>query len=299
MEGTGAGGGLALMLLRGLRGTRYVVSSGDAVGPYLAKMYPATKPLGWAYERLLCRLSAGYLAWTPYLAGRALAFGAPRVATIPGWAASFEPVDREAARRRLGVEPDCLLFGIVGSLVWNKHVRYCYGLELLAALEQVDRPEVRVLVVGDGSGYRELARRAEMLGSRAILTGRVDPRDVPQYLAAMDVASLPQSVDQVGAYRYTIKLPEYLAAGLPIVTGQIPLAYDLDGGWLWRLPGEAPWDRRYIEALARVMRDLTQEEVSKRRALVPTGSVLFSRDQQQRRAVEFVNDVLARARPNA
>ena len=61
----------------------------------------------------------------------------------------------------------------------------------------------------------------------------------------MDVASLPQSVDGVGSFRYTTKLSEYLAARLPVVTGEIPLAFDLDDGWMWRLPGDAPWEERY------------------------------------------------------
>jgi hypothetical protein len=49
------------------------------------------------------------------------------------------------------------------------------------------------------------------------------------------------SVDQVGSFRYTTKLSKYLAFGLPVITGQIPLAYDLDDGWIWRLAGDAPW----------------------------------------------------------
>jgi glycosyltransferase involved in cell wall biosynthesis len=204
-------------------------------------------------------------------------------------------VEPASARRRLGVPSDCLVFGIVGSLEWNARVGYCYGLELLEALALVDRPDVRILIVGDGSGRGELERRAEALGARAILTGRVEPRSVPMHLAAMDVASLPQSVDKLGAYRYTIKLPEYLAARLPVVTGQIPLAYDLDGGWLWRLPGDAPWDRRYIEALAGLMRELTLEEVARRRSLTPSTTLAaFSRAEQQRRTVNFVEDVAAR-----
>ena len=43
-----------------------------------------------------------------------------------------------------------------------------------------------------------------------------------EFLAAFDLASLPQSVDRVGSFRYSTKLSEYLAAGLPIVTSQIP-----------------------------------------------------------------------------
>ena len=42
--------------------------------------------LAQAYERLLMRLSAGCIAWSPYLAGRALTLGAPRAMTAASWA---------------------------------------------------------------------------------------------------------------------------------------------------------------------------------------------------------------------
>src|SRR5688500_4900943 len=45
MEGTGIGGGLALIAASLLYGTRYVVSSGDAVGPFLRSHF-RVGPLG-------------------------------------------------------------------------------------------------------------------------------------------------------------------------------------------------------------------------------------------------------------
>src|SRR5216683_2580170 len=77
MEGTGLAGGLALLAARLMAGIPYVVSSGDAVGPYVAGRRPLLGPMFHLYERLLCRLSAGFIGWTPYLTGRALTFGAP------------------------------------------------------------------------------------------------------------------------------------------------------------------------------------------------------------------------------
>src|SRR5262249_9089365 len=76
MEGAGLAGGLGLLLARWLAGIPYVVSSGDAVGPFVAGLRPWLGPLFGLYERLLCRWSAGYIGWTPYLTGRALTFGA-------------------------------------------------------------------------------------------------------------------------------------------------------------------------------------------------------------------------------
>ena len=81
MEGTGVGGGLAVLAARFLGGVPYVVSSGDAVGPYIGLRHRRLAPLAALYERLLCRFAAGFIGWSPYLVGRALTFGAPRAMT--------------------------------------------------------------------------------------------------------------------------------------------------------------------------------------------------------------------------
>lgn len=298
MEGTGLAGGLGLLLCRWVAGIPYVVSSGDAVGPFVARLRPLLGPLFGIYERLLCRWSTGFIGWTPYLTGRALTFGAPRAMTAPGWAPfSLAPKDQAASRvrirRELGIAADDLVFGLVGSLAWTKRVGYCYGVELVRASERTSRGNLKVLIVGDGTGRNQLEQAAgKDLGDRIILTGRVSRDQVPNYLAAMDVASLPQSVDQVGAFRYTTKLSEYLAAGLPIVTGQIPLAYDLGDSWLWRLPGKAPWDDRYITALASLMGQLTSAELKVKQSAVPKSLPEFDREAQVRRVTDWLTDLL-------
>jgi Glycosyl transferases group 1 len=296
MEGTGIAGGLAVLAARAT-GVRYVVSSGDAVGPYLGSFRPWLRPVAALYERLLCRASSGYVGWSPYLAGRALTLGAPRAMTAAGWAPhrSGGVHDRAAARRRFGIPEDALVFGIVGSLGWHERAGYCYGAELVRAVARVERDDVCVLVVGDGSGRARLEELAgDRLGRSVMLPGPVPREEVPLALAAMDVGSLPQSVDGVGSFRYTTKISEYLAAGLPVVTGEIPLAYDLEDGWLWRLPGDAPWDERYVASLAELMRSLTAPEVEERRSRVPGDDSLFSLERQRRRVCGFVRDVARR-----
>jgi hypothetical protein len=106
----------------------------------------------------------------------------------------------------------------------------------------------------------------------------------------MDVASLPQSVDGVGSFRYTTKISEYLKARLPIVTGQTPLAYDLDEGGIWRLGGQAPWDERYIAELGELMSEVSPADVEARRP-PSDGGQLFSLEAQQRRVAAFIRDV--------
>ncbi len=296
MEGTGTAGGLTLLLLRVLLGVRYVISSGDAVGPFLGLRSRLLGVLGGAYERLLYRNCAGFVGWTPYLAGRALTFGAPRAMTAPGWARD-EPAPGARARIRgeLGVAPETIVIGLVGSLHWNERVGYVYGAEIVQAVRRTSRADVVACIVGDGDGLARLQELAgDDLGKRVLLPGRVAPEEVTDYLSAFDAGSLSQSVDRVGSFRYTTKLSEYLAAGLPVISGQAPLAYDLDEGYLWRLPGEAPWSATFIDSLSALLEGLSRAEIDRRREAVTALSWrLFDRDAQQRRMHAFLTDILA------
>ncbi len=295
MEGTGVAGGLTLLALDALLGVPFVFSSGDAVGPYLGMRSRLVGLLGGLYERALCRRCAGYVGWTPYLVGRAITLGARRAMTAPGWRReSPSHASREEIRETLGIRPDALLVGLVGSLNWNGRARYTYGAELVRAIGRVERADVIVCVVGDGPGRARLEEMAgDELGKRVLLPGRVAPSEVGAYLAAFDVASLPQSVDRVGAFRYSTKLGEYLAAGLPIITGQVPAAYDLELHGAWRLPGDAPWSSEYIDALAKLLETLTSEQIAARRGMASGQLEAFEKSAQQQRVSAFLRDILS------
>jgi len=304
MEGTGIAGGLALMLAKIMWGVRYVVSSGDAVGPFVRMFHPVLG-IGFSfYERLLCRLAAGFIGWTPYLTGRALTFGTPYAMTAPGWAQFHKSNEellagRSRIRRMLGISDDVIVIGIAGSLQWNSRVGYCYGYELVQAVKRTDRLDIAVLVVGDGDGRNHLEELSgEDLGRRVFLTGRVAREEVPDYLAAMDIGSLPQSLDGVGSFRYTTKISEYVAAGLPIVTGHLPMTYDLNGAWFWRLPGRTPWGEVYIAALADFMGGVSVGVAEERKSVmqvplhVAVNFSLFRRNEQIDKVTAFLEDLL-------
>lgn len=295
VEGTGIAAALPLMLARMLGRTRYVVSSGDAVAPFLALHSVAIYPVALAFEVLLCRLSSGFIGWTPYLVGRALTFGAPRGATAQNWSIHADTQsDRSAVRLRLGIPADATVFGLVGALIWTPRRGYCYGQELIRALRHCERDDIRVLIVGEGTGRPRLeGLLREHPDDRVLLIGEVPYDQVPTLLAAMDVASLPQSTDSVGAFRYTTKLSEYLSAGLPVITGRLPFAYDLDEGWVWRLPGAAPWDEVYERALGALMQEHSSEEIAARAAVAQAGVKHFDGAAQQARITAFVADILA------
>jgi len=300
MEGTGFAGGFSLLVARLFLGQRYVVSSGDAVGPWVATKSRLLAPLFGLYERLLYKCASGFIGWTPYLVGRALTFGVPRAMTAAGWAPFTRTIqerhtDRDAIRKHLGIEPTTLVIGIAGSLVWSKRVGYCYGWELVQAAIECKRDDVCWLIVGDGDGKSRLEQAADkVIHGRVLFTGRIPQAELPAYLAAIDIGSLPQSVDRVGSFRYTTKISEYLAYQLPFVTGQIPLAYDLSPDWLWRLPGNAPWDRKYIVSLARLVEQLSVEQVHLKRDAIPEQIEIFDRQTQIERTTAFIRDLLER-----
>jgi glycosyltransferase involved in cell wall biosynthesis len=297
MEGTGAVGGIAALLLKALLGVPFIVSTGDAVGPFLSARYPAFGLLGHVYERLLYRSSHGVIAWTPYLAGRALTFGARRTVTIPGWLPPdrnqrASGTERAYRRRKLDIGDSTLVVGIVGSLRWNSRREYCYGLELVRAIRMSQRADVAALIVGDGDGRERLiAAAGDDFGSRILLPGYVGREEVLSYLAAMDIASLPQSVDGVGSFRYTTKLVEYVAAGLPIVTGQIPASYDLDDGRFYRLPGDLPWGDDYVRALAELLDSLDHKTLFHAGNGTALIEQTFNAQAQQERLANFISDI--------
>jgi hypothetical protein len=302
MEGTGIAGGMAVMTARARHGIPYVVSSGDAVGPFVGARSRLAGHAFSRYEQELCRRAAGFIGWTPYLTGRALTLGSPRAMTAPGWSSFHLSNDERAAARRrvrarLGIPEKALVAGITGSLAWSGRYEYCYGRELVEASASSRRAregELHVLVVGDGDGRPHLeALAGARLGRTVHLTGRVPHAEVADHLSAMDLVTLPQSVDGVGSFRYTAKLPEYLALELPVAVNSIPLSYDLPGKWFWRLPGASPWDPAYLAALTRLLDEVTPEALAARAGETRKAEAFFEAGPQIRRVAEFVRDILA------
>ncbi|TFE22645.1 glycosyltransferase [Cohnella luojiensis] len=298
MEGTGLSGGMALLLGLSLRKVPYVISSGDAVGPYISSKHPMLGPLFNWYERRLYKHATGFIGWTPYLTGRALTYGSKFAMTAAGWAPSAlceEDIDRSRSyiRKRFGIPVNNIVVGIVGSLNWNRRAGYCYGYELVMAAQKLKRKDITVFIVGDGDGRGRLEKITDRANlSNVIYTGRIPREEVPKYLAAMDLASLPQSIDQVGSFRYTTKLSEYLSAGLPIVMGKTPMSYDLNGEWIYRIQGIKPWSDTYIESLVVLLEDISSQGIKERKKSVPRKPPLFDKDVQISNVSEFIQDIL-------
>lgn len=272
LESTGIGGGLPL-IQAAKRGLRYIVSSGDPVAGFFAITEgPVQGALFGAYEKQLYRKSVGFVGWTPYLTGRAIELGAPRAATVEGAVDTSlfrpDPDARAAFRARHGIPPEQLVCGLVGSLVWSERQQYAYGLELVEALARTKRRDLTVLIVGDGDARARLeARVPSEKRSQIVFTGRLPEAEVVAAMNAMDVGFITQTLDALGMYRLTTKLPEYLACGLPVAMSPIPGFFDYVGTAAgWALPASHPGRESFWRACADWWETLTPEEIALRRA---------------------------------
>ena len=298
-EGTGIVAGLNMIRAARTRRQRFIVSSGDPIGGFFhVTKGPAAGAVFGRYERALYRSCAGFVGWTPYLTGAALQMGARRAVTVEGAVdlQTFMPYDlaeRKAAKERFGLDPSHLVCGVVGSLRWTPRQSYCYGLELVEALRLVRRPDVSVLIVGDGNGREKLqARVPDVLRGRVVFAGRLPETDVVTALNAMDVGFITQTLDQLGNYRLTTKLPEYLACGLPVAMSPVPGFYDYVNDAGWALPAFHPADPRFHAQCAAWLDDLCWDEVHERATQArPIAEERFDYQRLGRRFCQFATEI--------
>lgn len=267
-EGTGIAGGANLIRAAWERKQRFIVSSGDPIGGF----FYVTSGLGAGlaftlYERLLYRACAGYVGWTPYLTGMALAMGAKRAITVEGGVDLTQfrpgsPADRLAYRQKWNIPASHLVCGVVGSLRWTPRQSYCYGLELIETLKLLRREDVSLLIVGDGDGRSRLEQALPAaLRHRVVFTGRLPAPDVSAAINGMDIGFITQTLDRLGNYRLTTKLPEYLACGVPVAMSPVPGFYDYAAPAGWALPARHPASMAFHQQCAAWLEGLEAGEI--------------------------------------
>lgn len=134
-------------------------------------------------------------------------------------------------------------------LAFLGHPKPWHGVQSLPGLLRA-LDGARLLVVGGGSGADEL-RRAAVAG-RVEITGVVPPAEVPAHLARASIGLAPYPA-QTFFYFCPLKVLEYMAAGLPVVTtrqGDLPVLVG-DAGLLVP-PGD---ERALHDAVLALLRD--------------------------------------------
>lgn len=174
------------------------------------------------------RLSHGVLAVTPQIRQLLIDLAhvpAERITVIPNGVdlEFFRPLSRPEAIERSGLEPARRYVVFVGGFYpWADFDTLLAAFALVVA----ERPETRLLLVGDGPEHALIDRRARELGiaDRVTITGFVRERErVRDYLAAATITVMAHRRDKVSrASASPVKLMEYLAAGRAVVSLELP-----------------------------------------------------------------------------
>jgi len=129
---------------------------------------------------------------------------------------SPEKFDNHTLKHSLGIE-DKIICGYVGAFnPWH-------GLEWFVDLiipRIKEKPNLVLLLIGDGISYHKIKAVVEEFGAEAqvCMPGRVAHSQVPEYIAAMDYAVLPDS----NIYGSPMKLFETMAMGKGMVVPAFP-----------------------------------------------------------------------------
>jgi glycosyltransferase involved in cell wall biosynthesis len=136
-----------------------------------------------------------------------------RLVMLPNGIRALPPGDGGAVRAELGIGRDDPVIGTVCILRAEK------ALDVLvraAALLARDLPRLRVLIVGDGEERGRIETMVHQLGleDHVLLTGLRS--DVPDVLAALDVAVLSSDYEGI-----PLSMLEFMDAGKPIVATRV------------------------------------------------------------------------------
>lgn len=130
----------------------------------------------------------------------------------------FSPRPCDYIKEKYGLE-DSFVVGHVGVL------REWLDLESLfiAIRELASKINIKLLIVGRGEGYDKTVGMARDLGvlDHTVFTGTVPYSRVPEYISCMNVGVIPFRQDNVSNNSLPLKLFEYMACGVPVVSTHV------------------------------------------------------------------------------
>lgn len=126
-------------------------------------------------------------------------FPAERITSVPTGMDTrrFAPGDRAAARARLGLPPEALIVGIVATLrSWKGHRFLIDAIAAIVRANAQRRPEVQLVIVGDGPQRAALESRIKERGIEARVRLAGDQADVVPWLQSFDLFALPSYANE-------------------------------------------------------------------------------------------------------
>lgn len=194
-----------------------VVEVNELAGDERVRSAPWLLPLARLADRVTFRRARVIAVVSPHLQRRIAAMGIPKekILVLPNG------VDEDTLETRADGAPvrqhfqcgeNTVIIGFAGWFVpWHRLDALVAQFAALTA----GATDLRLMLVGEGPLRGALEAQATALGvrDRLLLPGPVPHREMPGYLAAMDICVIPHS----NAYRSPIKLFEYMAYGGAIV----------------------------------------------------------------------------------
>ena len=174
------------------------------------------------WEDHLPRHAKGVTVNTRFLFERVQAQGVPaaRMLHVPNGISdvTVEPMDVSPA---IATWAGCPIVAYVGTLSTIAH-----GVDLLLdafALVLRELPEAKLLMVGDGDDRAALQSKAQQLGLQPAIhwAGRVPPEEARRWFTLAACSVDPVSNIPAMRARSPLKIVESLAAGVPVVTGDV------------------------------------------------------------------------------
>lgn len=177
-----------------------------------------------------------------------------KITVVPN-AVHDESIDREfnqsLLRKELGLE-DTTTVGTVTSVVGYE------GIDVLLRAA-VFTPEIRVLIVGNGSARIELEKLAKELGlsDRVLFVGRQPNESIWKWYAALDAFVVPRRNTPVCRKVTPIKALQAQALGVPVIASDLPALREITGQHAQYFRPEDPKD------LANCLRGLGRYDAKK------------------------------------
>lgn len=123
---------------------------------------------------------------------------------------------RDAARSELGIlEPDVKVMGAVGRLVADKGFDYLLEAFAIAFRKQ---PELRLVIVGEGTARSELEQQVKRLGLQGKVSLPGYRPGVEKFYRGFDWVLIPSREEGLG-----LVLQEAVMAGVPVLVSDLPV----------------------------------------------------------------------------
>lgn len=202
----------------------------------------------WLLKRMARRPSLQHVVvLTSFLKARLIQLGFPdqKILILPDGVdvSLFDQLPgREACRRRLGLPVDRSIIGYIGRFRAQAREKGLPELvQAMARWPSSNGKEPLLLCVGGPMdavpAYLALARRAGVQAHWLKFVDRVPNRDVPYWIRACDVVTIPWPWTEFSAhFTSPLKLFEYMASGVPIVASDLPSLREIlrhgENAWL-------------------------------------------------------------------